>query len=59
MPGQPEFGYFSQNRVPANLVGDTFKEVRKTTDNFNKSMMMDQQSNAIKSYTSNFPMTTN
>ena len=40
----PEFGYFTQNRIPQNLVGDTFKQVRQTTDTFNKSMMIDQQS---------------
>lgn len=39
-----EFGYFSQNRVPANLIGDTFKEVRKGTDQFNQTLMKDQVS---------------
>jgi len=28
MEVNPELGYFSQNRVPQNLVGNTFKAVR-------------------------------
>lgn len=56
----PDFGYFSQNRIPENLVGETFKEVRQTTDTFNRTMMHEQR-NATQnqSFTSNFPLTTN
>jgi len=45
--------------VPHNLVGDTFKAVRTTTDNFNKSMMNDQNSSMKQTFQSGFPTTTN
>lgn len=55
----PDFGYFSQSRVPQNLVGDTFKQVRLNTDQFNKTMMAEQRSIQNTSFSSGFPLTTN
>ena len=50
-------GLSYNQRVPDNLVGDNFKTVRQNTDNIDKYLVQDMQSQATTS--SGFPLTTN
>jgi hypothetical protein len=52
-----EDGYFTGARQPTNLVGESYKQVRHTQDEYNRTMMAEQQSN--RSNQSHFPRTTN